>query len=117
MRRAYLRSPHRHMFHVEVGVSLSHRDRDIEFHDLLDFCRAAFPGGDMGRQSVEDMAVGLLARLVDAWPGRAFSVAVFEDGENGATVAFFPTRDPSGLRFPPAGSAAEGASGRAAGGE
>ena len=38
-RRAYLRNPHRHLFYVTVACIVSHDEREIEFHDLLDEAR------------------------------------------------------------------------------
>lgn len=32
--RAYLASPHRHLFHVRATVRVEHNERDVEFHDL-----------------------------------------------------------------------------------
>ena len=84
--RAYLAQRHRHMFHVEASIDVSHDDREIEFHDLLDFCRVHFPGGELGSQSCEQMAAGLAHEITRAYPGRRVMVSVFEDGEVGARV-------------------------------
>lgn len=83
--RAYLRNSHRHLFQVAVRTQVDHDDREIEFHDLLDQARADFPGGDLGRQSCEDMARGLATKLA-AHYRRPFEVSVSEDGEVGASV-------------------------------
>jgi len=83
--RAYLAQRHRHLFHVEVTISLVHNERDMEFHDLLDFCENAFPGGDMGNDSCETMATKLAEHITSEFH-RSVSVSVFEDGEVGATV-------------------------------
>jgi len=32
--RAYLRDPHRHLFHIAVVVRVNHDERDVEWHDL-----------------------------------------------------------------------------------
>src|SRR6516162_3307484 len=37
--RAYLRFSHRHMFHIEVRCEVTHDDREIEYHDLMDLTR------------------------------------------------------------------------------
>jgi len=84
--RAYLRASHRHLFHVEVRITVTHHDREIEYHDLLDFCRGQFPGGDLGPQSCEALAARLRAAVMQQWPGRRCGVHVFEDGECGAIV-------------------------------
>jgi hypothetical protein len=83
--REYLASLHRHLFHVEVRMTVTHDDREVEFHDLLDTAKRLFPGGEMGASSCEHMARKLgkeIARLF----GRAVEVSVSEDGEVGALV-------------------------------
>lgn len=81
--RAYLRTPHRHMFHVDVSMPVGHDDREVEFHDLLDFCRAAMPPGDYGHRSCEMLARELYQKITRRYTRRAV-VSVFEDGEVGA---------------------------------
>lgn len=43
--RGYLAGRHRHMFHVEAQIELFRDDREIEFHDFLDFCKSIFRAG------------------------------------------------------------------------
>lgn len=88
-RRAYLRQSHRHLFHVEARLQVLHNDREVEFHDLLDFCRENFPSGDLGSRSCEMLASGLLDKIKDRHAGRSVSVGVFEDGEVGAVVSIY----------------------------
>lgn len=83
--RAYLGQRHRHLFHVEARMSVSHDDREVEFHDLLDFARDAFPGGELGGQSCEMMARSLGEKIARRF-GRAVQVTVSEDDEVGAVV-------------------------------
>ena len=83
--RAYLAARHRHLFHVEVGVAVTQEDRQIEFHDLRDWCVQHFPPGDYGAQSCERLARGLLTALEVPCPGCARWVSVWEDGECGRT--------------------------------
>ena len=87
--RMYLALRHRHLFHVEVSVPLTHGEREIEFHDLLDFCKGAFPGGEMGDASCEAMAESLGKEVARQFDRRA-TVSVFEDGEVGAIVVTEP---------------------------
>lgn len=86
--RAYLRDRHRHLFYYEVSVELGHSDREIEFHDLKDFCLDHALMGDMGRTSCEQMAEHLMRALMVEYPVRDLAVSVFEDGEVGATVTY-----------------------------
>lgn len=88
--RYYLANIHRHLFYLEVTLAVTHDDREVEFHDLLDFCRVEFPGGDMGFMSCEMMARNLLTKIAQRWDGRAICVSVFEDNEVGAMVRYAP---------------------------
>ena len=86
--RMYLASSHRHLFFVEVEIEVKHDDREIEFHDLLDFCKAQFPTGDFGAASCEMLGAELGRTIQYRWPCRALTVGVFEDNEVGAKVVF-----------------------------
>lgn len=90
--REYLGRRHRHLFHVEVRLNVSHDDREVEFHDLLDFARHAFPGGELGGQSCEMLARSLATEIAHRYQ-RAVEVSVSEDGEVGALVLSFPRVD------------------------
>lgn len=84
-RRSYLRDRHRHLFHVEVALATG-ANREVEFHDLLDFCRSCVPGPELGSRSCEVIAKGFVRDVSGRWPGRRIRVSVFEDGEAGATI-------------------------------
>ena len=87
--RGYLAHPHRHLFHVEASVTVTHDDREVEFHDLLDAAAAGWPDQlDLGRRSCEQLAEAVAARIDLTWPGRQITVAVYEDNEVGATITF-----------------------------
>ncbi|MBO4221981.1 hypothetical protein [Bradyrhizobium neotropicale] len=83
--RAYLRNDHRHLFHVEVSTPVEHHERQIELHDLMDEAKELFCQ-PTNWASCESMAYHLATRLSDKHQGAPFRVAVFEDGEAGATV-------------------------------
>ena len=99
--RAYLRDPHRHLFHVEVSTWVDHDEREIEFHDLCDAAKENFADCCLGvlefergspvlarylDRSCETMA-RLLASTLSKLYSRRFDVSVFEDGEFGAKVS------------------------------
>jgi len=88
-RRAYLREPHRHVFHVRACVDVNHEGREIEFHDMLavvtKLCDDMTAVG-----SCETIATVLAEWLGDEYPGRRIGVEVSEDGENGALVELEP---------------------------
>jgi hypothetical protein len=91
--RAYLRMSHRHLFYIQATVEVMHNEREIEYHDLLDFCKAGFMvgvSGDLGPASCETMAEDLVNGIVEKWPGRFVEVSVFEDNEVGAKITYVP---------------------------
>lgn len=90
--RAYLGHPHRHLFHVEIKMSVRHADREVEFHDLRDLGRSWLPeGSQFGGQSCETIGSILLGKLQARFGmDRAYVVSIFEDGEVGAEVVYTP---------------------------
>lgn len=85
--RSYLAARHRHVFHFRVELDVYHDGRDVEFHDLLDDCRAMTPiNVEWDDRSCEAIGHVLLDALERRWPGRHPAVTVSEDGECGATV-------------------------------
>lgn len=95
---AFLREYHRHIFHFEVKMLVTHEDRELEFIRL--------------KRTLEDMVMDILEGPVDAsceklcqklynflqsakylfqnFPleNREVVISCFEDGENGAEVIF-----------------------------
>jgi len=95
--RQYLGTPHRHEFHVEVGVAVRHDDREIEILDLKKRVRGFVVGRfgehadspsdrDLGGTSCEHLAAYMLERLGEVYGDRPRWCRVLEDGENGATT-------------------------------
>ena len=85
--RGYLARRHRHVFHYRAELDVFHDGRELEFHDLLDACRAMTPPNtEWNDRSCEAIARVVLAELEHLWPGRHPEVTVAEDGECGATV-------------------------------
>jgi hypothetical protein len=92
--RDYLAHPHRHLFLVEATVSVSHDDRDVEFHDLrdhiLDWIESfpyweGTPTRSMLGLSCEHLARNLLVYL-NEMKLRVKKVSVSEDGEFVSTI-------------------------------
>ncbi|HEY9282330.1 MAG TPA: hypothetical protein VIP46_02650 [Pyrinomonadaceae bacterium] len=80
---AFLRTPHRHLFHVRAEWEVGHDDRDKEFFICkrrLDAEIAATVGDATVEWSCERWAVHLIDRL------GLVKCEVSEDGENGAVV-------------------------------
>jgi hypothetical protein len=79
----FLRSMHRHLFHVAVTQRVAYADRDVEFFDLQrkvsDYISRHL-AGTATTKSCEQMALEICRHF------RAERVSVSEDGENTATV-------------------------------
>lgn len=109
----FLQYPHRHIFHVELVLNVSHGDRQVEFFMMkqqLDSLIAlelfatsspflytqAMPYKDVGLPvlsgACEDMAEHLANALMTEFPHcntfNVASVSIFEDGENGGRVVY-----------------------------
>jgi hypothetical protein len=97
---AYLRSVHRHMFHVCVSTKVLHNDRDIEFIWMKAVATSEFSslgtksilGIEFGGKSCEMLATELMQKLHNEEHWDVVSISVSEDGENGATVTFEDTK-------------------------
>lgn len=86
---AFLRNPHRHMFHFKVTLSVTHDDRDIEFIMLKRELEGLYTGVmSVNYQSCEMLAGDLIKYINEKYPGRHGSVEVNEDNENGAIIHF-----------------------------
>ena len=86
---AYLRNPHRHLFQFKVSVSVTHDDREVEFHMLQNWCKGLYAQSilELDFKSCEMIARDLLGKLVDKYGNqRAYQVEVSEDGECGAVL-------------------------------
>lgn len=85
---AFLRNPHRHMFHVSAIMETFHNDREVEFimvkHAIEDFLQdVEWPIAVSCEMMAEDIGNFLQQRYGDH---RFVSVSVSEDNENGAIV-------------------------------
>lgn len=81
---AFLRSYHRHVFHVTAAKRVTHDDRDIEFILLKREIEAAI---SQVQNAHNDVVSEWSCEHWAKWIGRTFActrVSVSEDGENGA---------------------------------
>lgn len=83
---AYLRDPHRHMFHIKAYKPVMHDDRDTEFiilkHHLLDYLRVQYYVDDLRTHVFGSMSCEMIAQeLADTFD--LSRCEVNEDGENG----------------------------------
>lgn len=89
---SYLATEHRHLFKFKVTVEVFTNDRDVEFHQLLNWLEARYPhsGSRVDHKSCEMLAEELIEALSDLHgTRRRYEVEVSEDGECGAIVSQF----------------------------
>ena len=87
----FLENEHRHMFKVEVKISVTHLDRELEFFlvkwALQDFIKS----GKMNHKSCEMIATDILEQhLKPNYGERYYEIVVSEDGESDGIVEYFP---------------------------
>lgn len=89
---AYLSSVHRHLFKFKVTIQVWHDDREIEFHQFLNWLESLY-GSQLALdyKSCEMLARELVGVITSSYPGRFTAVEVWEDGECGSVVEFTPT--------------------------
>ena len=89
----FLETTHRHLFKVEVQVSVSHLDREIEFFLLKWALESFLSAGDQDHKSCEMIATDILENfLIPNYGSRSYVVTVSEDGESDGIVAFTPVQ-------------------------
>lgn len=87
---SFLASPHRHIFHFRVSITVVHNDRDIEFIQFKRWLEDLYGGGTLSLdyKSCEMMADDLYIQIAARYPGRAVGIEVSEDGENGCLIQY-----------------------------
>lgn len=85
---AFLRSPHRHEFHVRLEIEVYHAEREVEFIIEKRALDAWLRSADFDTSaSCETMACAIFEWARSRHPvERCIKVEVSEDGENGAIV-------------------------------
>ena len=83
---AYLRDPHRHMFHIKAYMPVTHSDRDTEFivrkHQITDYLKGAYYNEDRRTHVFGAMSCEMIAEeLADQF--NLSRCEVNEDNENG----------------------------------
>lgn len=88
----FLENEHRHIFKIEVKISVNHSDRELEFFlvkwALQDFIKS----GKMNHKSCEMIATDILENHLKKKYGasRYYEIIVSEDGESDGIVEFIP---------------------------
>jgi len=86
---AFLRSLHRHLFHITVKIDQFHDNRDIEYIKFKRYLEATINFDRFDHSwSCEMIAKTILDMINHQYPNRYISVKVMEDGENGAEVEY-----------------------------
>jgi hypothetical protein len=87
---SFLGYPHRHMFHFKVAIEVFHDDRDIEFIQFKRWLENLYKGAILALdfKSCEMIAEDLYTQINARHLGRAVTIEVSEDGENGCYIQF-----------------------------
>ena len=87
---SFLGTPHRHIFHFRVWISVVHNDRDIEFIQFKRWLEKLYKEGtiQLDYKSCEMMSDDLYLQIAGRYPGRSVWIEVSEDGENGALIKY-----------------------------
>lgn len=88
---AFLREPHRHVFHVLAQLYVQHDDRDLEFFMVqakLNAFLREWEGENLGARSCEMLAEAIALYLEACYPERVRLVSVSEDGENRGVMEY-----------------------------
>jgi hypothetical protein len=91
-RIAFLEVPHRHLFKVEVTISVSHLDRELEFFLVKWALEEFIEDGDMNNKICEMIGTDILDQHLLPLYGddRYYKIIVSEDGESDGVVVYEP---------------------------
>ena len=87
---SYLGMRHRHLFGFKVQIEIFHNDRELEFHQVLNYCESLFTTQaiEIDYKSVEMLADDLYVKLSEKYPNRCMKIEVDEDGECGCQIEY-----------------------------
>jgi hypothetical protein len=90
---SYLAHPHRHIFHFQVWISVTHNNRDIEFVQFKHWLEKLYTEKTLvlDHRSCEMMADELYIEINKKYNWREVWIEVSEDGENGAFLKWADT--------------------------
>jgi hypothetical protein len=87
----FLENEHRHIFKVEVKISVTHLDRELEFFLVKWALQEFIKDGNQNHKSCEMIATDILENhLIPLYGNRAYTVVVSEDGESDGIIEFDP---------------------------
>jgi hypothetical protein len=87
---AYLGQRHRHLFKFKVSIEIFHDDRELEFHQFLNYCESLYQDKqlEINSKSVEMISDDLYIQIAAKYPDRNMVIDVSEDGECGCSVTY-----------------------------
>ena len=87
---SFLGTPHRHIFHFNVGIEVFHNDRDIEFIQFKRWLENLYSSKtlELNHRSCEMISDDLYEVIATRYPNRDVRISVSEDGENGCTINY-----------------------------
>lgn len=89
---SYLGYAHRHLFKFKVSIEVFHDDRELEFHQFLNWLESLYEDKtlELDYKSCEMIAEDLYAQIVAKYnsPKRKCIIEVSEDGECGVTCSY-----------------------------
>jgi hypothetical protein len=88
----FLENEHRHMFKVEVKISVTHLDRELEFFLVKWALQEFIKDGKMNHKSCEMIATDILEQHLFPSYGtdRYYEIVVSEDGESDGIIEYKP---------------------------
>jgi hypothetical protein len=88
----FLENEHRHMFKVEVKISVTHLDRELEFFLVKWALQDFIKDGKMNHKSCEMIATDILEKhLIPTYGSdRYYEIVVSEDGESDGIIEYKP---------------------------
>ena len=89
----FLEHPHRHMFKVEVKISVDHLDRELEFFLVKWNLQNYLKESNMDHKSCEMIATDILEQhlLPKYGEARYYEIVVSEDGESDGIIEYNPS--------------------------
>lgn len=86
---SYLAHPHRHLFKFKIWIDVMHDNREIEFHQFLNWIESQINDTiSMDYKSCEMLSDDIAFLIKQTYPGRSFTIEVSEDGECGVTCTY-----------------------------
>lgn len=88
----FLENEHRHMFKVEVKISVTHLDRELEFFIVKWALQGHIKDSKMNHMSCEMIATDILQNhlIPNYGTDRYYEIVVSEDGESDGIIEYKP---------------------------